>query len=219
MTNDRQGRRSLMSGIGVFAAAFALGSRPAAAQTPAASTFEPARHAQDGWLDAIPGKHRVILDVTSAAGVPDAIRFAGNIFNGNADTYGLEEAETAMVVILRHSATAFGYASALWADHGAALADFTRYTRPGTAEPPTANPFVAPSPNGLDVLAVRGVQFAVCAAASRAISRRLAGQGGDADATFNEMVANMIPSSRLVPAGVIAVTRAQEYGYGAIHVG
>ena len=219
MTKDMHGRRSLLSSIGACAAAFALGTRRAGAQVPAASTFEPARHPQDGWLDAIPGKHRVVLDVTSAAGVPEALRFAGNIFNGNAGEYGLEEAEIAMVVILRHSATAFGYANGLWAEHGAALADFTRYSRPDAAGPPTANPFVAPSPNGLDALAERGVQFAVCGAASRAVSRRLAGQGGDAEATFNEMRDSMIPSSRLVAAGVIAVTRAQEYGYGAIHVG
>ena len=215
MTKDMQGRRSLMSGIGAFAAAFALGSRRVRAQTPAASTFEPPRHAQDGWLDAMPGQHRVVLDVTSAAGVPDAVRFAGNVFNGNADAYGLEESEIAMVVILRHSATAFGYSNAIWGKHGAALAGFTGYAALASAEPPTSNPFM----DGLDALVARGVQFAVCNAASRGTSRRLAGQGGDAEAIYNEMVANMIPSSRLVPAGVIAVTRAQEYGYGAIHVG
>jgi intracellular sulfur oxidation DsrE/DsrF family protein len=219
MTKDLPGRRSLMSSIGAFAAAFAIGSRRVGAQAPAASTFEPARHAQDGWLDAQPGKHRVVLDVTSAGGVPDAIRFAGNIFNGNTAAYGLDESEVAMVVILRHSATAFGYANAIWARHGAALAGAAGYTDADSAGPPAGNPFTDPQRGALDALAARGVQFAVCNAASSAISRRLAGQTGDAEATYNEMVANMIPNSRLVPAGVIAVTRAQEYGYGAIHVG
>jgi intracellular sulfur oxidation DsrE/DsrF family protein len=81
------------------------------------------------------------------------------------------------------------------------------------------NPFIAPATDGLDALAARGVRFAVCNAASRGTARRLAGQSGDAEAIYTEMVANMIPSSRLVPAGVIALTRAQEYGYSVLHVG
>jgi intracellular sulfur oxidation DsrE/DsrF family protein len=219
MTNDMRARRSLMSSIGAFAAAFALGSRQAGAQTPAASTFTPARHPQDGWFDAIPGKHRVVLDVTSTLGVPDVVRFAGNLFVANKNGYGLGEAEVAIVVILRHGATAFGYGDAIWAKHGAALADATGYTDPQSTEPPKANPFASAPRNALDGLAKRGVQFAVCDTASHGISRRLAGQGGDADAIYKEMVANMIPSSRLVAAGVVGVTRAQEYGYAVIHVG
>jgi intracellular sulfur oxidation DsrE/DsrF family protein len=219
MTNDIGGRRSLMSGLGAFAAAFALGSRRVAAQAPAASTFEPARHHQDAWLDAIPGKHRVVIDTTSVVGVPDAVRFVSNILAGNKDVYGLEDADAAMVVILRHGATAFGYSDVIWAKYGEALARFTNYSDPESTEPPTGNPFTAAPRSALDGLAARGVQFAVCDRASRGTARRLAGQGGDAEAVYQEMVANMIPSSRLVVAGVIGVTRAQEYGYSVIHVG
>jgi intracellular sulfur oxidation DsrE/DsrF family protein len=219
MTNDMKGRRSLMSGIGAFAAAFALGSRRVAAQAPAASTFEPARHAQDTWLDAIPGKHRLVIDTTSSAGVPEAVRFASNILAANKEAYGLEDAETAMVVILRHSATAFGFSDAIWEKYGEALARFTSYADPESTGPPTGNPFTVAPRSALDGLAARGVQFALCDRASRGTSRRLAGEGGDAETVYQEMVANRIPSSRLVSAGVIAVTRAQEYGYSVIHVG
>ena len=219
MTDAMRARRSLMSGIGAFAAAFALGSRPAGAQTPAASTFVPTRHPQDAWFDEIPGKHRVIVDVTSSAGVPEAVRFVSNIFAGNNEAYGLEDAEAAMIVVLRHSATAFGYSDPIWATYGEALAGFTSYTDPESTGPPTGNPFTVAPRSALDGLAARGVQFAVCDRASRGTARRLAGQGGDADAIYEEMIANMIPSSRLVSAGVIAVTRAQEYGYSVLHVG
>jgi hypothetical protein len=63
------------------------------------------------------------------------------------------------------------------------------------------------------------VQFAVCDQASHGVARRIAGSSGDADATYKEMVASMIPNSRLVVIGVIGVTRAQEYGYSVVHAG
>jgi len=37
--------------------------------------------------------------------------------------------------------------------------------------------------------------------------------GGKADDVYNEIAANLIGQARFVPAGIIAVNRAQEYGY------
>jgi len=36
---------------------------------------------------------------------------------------------------------------------------------------------------------------------------------GNADAVYKELVANLIPNSHMVAAGVVAVNRAQEYGF------
>ena len=41
--------------------------------------------------------------------------------------------------------------------------------------------------------------------------------GGDADKILEEMVANLVPNARLVPAGIVAVNRAQERGYSFVH--
>jgi hypothetical protein len=218
MTNKMWPRRSLMSGMSAVAAAFALGARPASAQT-APAPFQPARHPQDEWLDKIPGKHRVVFDVTSSRGVPEALHFANNIYTGNKSMYGLDEADLAVDIILRHSATAFGYSDTIWAKHGKALAAATSYTDPKSSESPKVNPFNATRIETFDEMAKRGVQFGVCDTASHNLARRLAGPSGDADATYKEMVASMIPSSRLVVAGVIGVTRAQEYGYSVVHAG
>ena len=49
----------------------------------AATTFRPVVHEQDQWLDKLTGKHRVVVDVTSAVGVTDMLRFVGNIYEGN----------------------------------------------------------------------------------------------------------------------------------------
>ncbi len=218
MTNKIWARRSLMSRMGAVAAAVAFGGRRASAQT-AASAFQPARHPQDEWLDKIPGKHRVVFDVTSARGVPDALHFASNIYSGNKSLYGLDEAEVAIVIVLRHAATAFGYADAVWAKHGKALAAAASYTDPRSGEPPTVNPYNATRIETIDEMARRGVRFGVCDSASHGLARRIAGSSGDADAAYKEIVASMIPSSRLLVVGVLGVTRAQEYGYSVVHVG
>jgi intracellular sulfur oxidation DsrE/DsrF family protein len=49
-------------------------------------------------------------------------------------------------------------------------------------------------------------------------TRRLAGTianavSGNADAIFAEISANLVNNGRMVPAGIIAVNRAQERGY------
>jgi intracellular sulfur oxidation DsrE/DsrF family protein len=207
-----------MSGMSAIAAAFALGVRQASAQA-AAAPFQPARHPQDEWLDKIPGKHRVVFDVTSARGVPEALHFANNIYSGNKSMYGLDEADLAVVIILRHSATAFGYADAMWAKHGKALAAAASYSDPKSSESPTVNPFNATRSETFNEMAKRGVQFGVCDSASHGLARRIAGPDEDADTTYKEIVASMIPSSRLLVVGVLGVTRAQEYGYSVVHVG
>jgi hypothetical protein len=49
-------------------------------------------------------------------------------------------------------------------------------------------------------------------------TRFLAGQfamatKGSADEVYNELVANLVSNSHMVPAGIVAVNRAQERGY------
>ena len=43
--------------------------------------------------------------------------------------------------------------------------------------------------------------------------------GGDADAIYKDFTANLIPNSHIVPAGVVAVNRAQERAYTLIYAG
>ncbi|MEO8677579.1 MAG: hypothetical protein ABI665_00945 [Vicinamibacterales bacterium] len=218
-------RRSLMSGLGA-AATLVFGSRAANAQTPAPaqvsappapSAFQPARHPQDDWFDKIPGKHRIVLDATTPTGVGEAMGFAGNLFTGSKSGYNLDDGDLAMIICLRHSATVFGFSDQLWAKYGKAMAEAVKYTS-RTGDVPTANPFNAEPRKQFESLAKRGVQFMVCDTASHRFARTLAGTG-DGEAVYKEMAANMIPSSRFVPAGVIGVTRAQEHGFSLLFVG
>ena len=209
MKQDVKGRRRLVAGLGAAATAVAMGS-PTNAQAPAPAT--PVRHAQDAWIGQMPGQHRVILDVTTAEGMPDAIRFVGNLYTGHQTGYNVPESDLAIIVVLRHSATAYGYNNTLWSKHGKVLD-----SKAATA--PAGNPYDSGDRVQLSALAKRGVQFMVCGTASRGISRRLAGENGDAEAAFKEMEGSLIASARLVPAGVIGATHAQEYGFSYLYVG
>jgi intracellular sulfur oxidation DsrE/DsrF family protein len=206
-----------MSGLGASVAAFVFGSKAEAQTKP--EGFQPAHHAQDEWLDKLRGKHRVFIDVISATGAGEAVGFANNLYTANKDAYGLEDADLAIVMCLRHSATVFAYTDAIWSKHGKAMAESSRYTNPRSTEPPTANPYTAAPRDAFGALTKRGMQFAVCNSASHRISRALAGADGDAEAMYKTMVANLIPSSRLVSAGVVALTRSQEYGYSLLYAG
>lgn len=203
--------------MGAAAAAVALGGARASAQVPPPTAFKAMRHDKDAWLDKIPGKHRMVLDVTTANGVPEALGFANNLFGGNKSGYNLDDADLAIVICLRHFATVFAFTDPVWAKYGKAMADAVKYTA-RTGEAPTSNPHNTAPRSALDGLAKRGVQFMVCDTASHRFARMLAGSG-DGEAVYKEMAANMIPSSRFVAAGVVGTSRAQEYGYSLLFVG
>ena len=210
---DMKHRRAIIAGLGAVAAAGALGARSAEAQTASSDSFTPMLHPQDDWMSAIKGsKHRIVLDVTSPAGVPDAIRFAGNLLAGHKNGWGVEESDVALLVCVRHGATPFGYTDAIWSKYGKTI-------DPKATPPPTANPYNSGEQTQLAALAMRGVQFMVCGTASRGLAGRIAGSGGDVEAVLKEMGANLIPNARIVPAGVVAVVHAQERQFALVSVG
>ena len=209
---NMQQRRTILTSLGAMAAAGALHARPTEAQSAPSESFTPTLHTQDEWMSAMKGQHRVVLDVTSPTGVPDAIRFAGNLFTGHKNGWGVEESDVAVLVCFRHGATPFGYTDAVWSKYGKTI-------DPKTTPAPVANPYNSGESAQLAALAKRGVQFMVCGTASRGLAGRIAGTGGDAEAVLKEMGANLIPSARIVPAGVVAVVHAQERRFALISVG
>jgi uncharacterized protein (DUF927 family) len=68
--------------------------------------------------------------------------------------------------------------------------------------------------NTIDSVTRRGTRFAVCDMATHFFAGQVAMMTkGNADAIYKELVANLIPNSHMVAAGVLAVNRAQEYGF------
>jgi len=93
---------------------------------------------------------------------------------------------------------------------------------PNTKEPPKTNLFYSVDyglaltnlGSTIESLVKLGTRFAVCGMAARGLAGSIAAEtGSDADAAYKELIANTIPNSRMVSAGVLAINRAQEYGY------
>jgi intracellular sulfur oxidation DsrE/DsrF family protein len=215
MKKELLARRAVMSALTTVGAAFTVGSRRVAA-APAATAFEPARHVQDEWLDKMKGKHRVFIDTSTPRGAGEGIQYANNLYSANKSGYGLNEEDLAIVLCLRHQAALFAFNDVVWSKHGKALSDSANYVDPRTKEAPLANPYTAAPRNALPTLAKRGVQIAVCDLSTRRLARMLAGAGGDTEAMYAHLTANGVPNSRFVPAGVVALTRSQEYGFSVL---
>src|SRR5258708_40333410 len=100
-------RRSFVTGLGAGVAALGIGAAANAAEAPpqqsgGTSTFTPERHADDDWLDKIPGKHRMIIDAATPKGAGEAILYANNLYTSNKSAYGLAESDLAIVICMRH---------------------------------------------------------------------------------------------------------------------
>ena len=213
-------RRSFFSAA---VAASAFGSTQlsqAQAQSPAGH-WQPKHHEQDDWLGKLPGKHRMVFDATTPEGFGYALAYAGNYFIGNAEGYGLKDSDLAVVIVARHHATPFAFNDAMWKKYGAKISELSNFTDPRTKSAPTINLYNLaedlrlPNRGGtIDALINRGVHFAVCQMATRqladAFAEAVGGKGAD---VFKELSANLVGNSRMVPAGIVAVNRAQERGY------
>jgi len=223
-------RRSFISRISTGVAAFAgvMAGSAATGFAPKAvgASFQPELHEKDDWMDKIPGKHRVVFDTTTPDVLGDALAFANNYFRANKSDYGLQNNDLAVIVIMRARATSFAYSDAMWAKYGTYMSKRAMFTDPKTNEAPKINVFNVAGDynppnrgNTVDSLLKLGVHLDVCSIATRGIATAIAeATGGKADDIVKELVANLYnPNvSHMVPAGIVAVTRAQERGYSII---
>src|SRR5579863_3476821 len=224
-------RRSFLTRLNAGTASLAAmafgGVAMAQQKSAAAARWEPARHEKDDWFDQLPGKHRLVFDTTAHDGVGDAILFANNFLRVNRADYNLQNSDLAVVIVVRHRATPFGYNDAMWAKYGPTIAARAKVEDPKSKLAPKINIFnstdyadlLANRETTLDSLFKQGVQLAVCSVSTRGYAGAIAqAVGGDANAIFNELTSNLMSNSRMVPAGIVAVNRAQERGYSLVTV-
>jgi intracellular sulfur oxidation DsrE/DsrF family protein len=228
MDDSIRTRRALIVGAGSVVAAAALGARSAEAQS--AGAFKPASHSEDAWLNKRPGKHRIFIDSATPNGAGEAVLYSNNLFNANKSAYaGASDDDLAIVVCMRHFATPFAFTDAMWAKYGKVMSGMLNFTDPKTKAAPAINLY-RNSPefgltlpnlgNTIDAVTKRGVYFAVCDTATHFLASQMATpMKMTADEIYKELSTNLIPNSRLVSAGVMAVTRAQEHGYSLLYAG
>jgi intracellular sulfur oxidation DsrE/DsrF family protein len=212
-------RRRFLSGLSlVTTAGIVSTANKAEAQT--ASAWHPARHGQDDWLDQNNAKHRLVFDTTTPAGLSEALFFGPNFLAINNSEYGIPNSELAVVVIVRYQSVAFGYNDSIWAKYSAPIAARTKYQDPKTKSPAKLNVYNSPAYSDvlmnppIDSVTKLGVQLAVCNLATRNMSIAIAkAVDGVADTIYKELASNLVHGARLVPAGIVAVNRAQERGY------
>ena len=219
---------SLNAGVASLAAMAFGGKAMAQVKSTATPRWEPARHEKDDWFDQLPGKHRLVFDTIAYDHLSDAILFTSNFIRVNQADYGLQSSDLAVVIVVRHRSTPFGYNDAMWAKYGAPIAARSKVEDPKTKVAPKINLFTSGSYGDLlsnrgttwDALFKQGVQLAVCSTSTRAYAATIAqALGGDADAIFKELTSNLVGSNaRMVPAGIVAVNRAQERGYSLVSV-
>jgi intracellular sulfur oxidation DsrE/DsrF family protein len=221
-------RRSFLARLSAGVTAFAAvvtGGEAAQGQSVVPRNWQPERHKEDDWLDRAPAKHRLVFDTTTPDGLGEAIAFASNFMRVNRTDYGLQNDDLAVVIVVRHRSTAFAYSDAIWAKYGIPMASRAQFMDPKTKVAPKVNVYNAADygaqlPNRgttLDSLLKQGVQLAVCQVATRGIAGTIAeATGANTDAIYNELVASIGSGARMVPAGIVAVNRAQERGYSFV---
>jgi intracellular sulfur oxidation DsrE/DsrF family protein len=205
-------RRTFLSYVGGAGALFTP-VQPAASQKPKSGTV---RHAQDDWLDQAPEAHRVIFDTWMADKFGEALGFAGNWVRINKEQYGLADADLAMVIVARHGSAPFAFNEAIWAKYGKVFAA-NMSANDKVAHP---NPVTNVHAERLGNLAKQGMRLAVCNLTTRAYTRMIGKETGtDAEDIYKELTANTVGPATFVPAGIVAVTRAQERGYALVSIG
>ena len=218
-------RRSFLTRVntGLVAVAAMAGFAKAQSKAGTKMKFEPALYDKDDWLER-PVKHRVILDSTEPGGTGDALLWASNVFRTSQRDYGVENADIALVVVLRHDSASFGVNDAMWEKYGAHLAVRGNIQDPKTKAAPNKNIYNArdyrelPSMgNTLESVAKLGAQFAICSLSTHANAGIIArATNQKADAVYAELTSNLITNGRMVPAGVVTVIHAEERGYALV---
>lgn len=235
MTDFQSDRRRLI-GAGVVAAAAGMAaacSSGAKSQNSAAEAWSPSPEPADSWLDKPGTRHRMVFDSVSGDGGSEALGYANNFVHVNESDYGLKPEQIGVVVIFRHMSTPYGYNDAIWAKYGKKFVDAMKLKDDAAKRGATMNPMLAKHPDGdpppkgmewvadytLSDLAPKGVQFAVCGLATKAIAGMIAGKTGNPAPIEAELKANLVPGARIVPAGISTVNRAQEHGYSFAYIG
>ena len=197
-------RRSFLSAIAALTAVSALDS--------------------DAWLGRLKGKHRQLFDAPEPDG-GTVLRHVRSYLDIWRDTYGVPERDVSVVVVLYGRTTPLGVQDEMWAKYklGAAI----NLTDPTTNAPLVRNYFAHPQPGdpvgdgtpecSIESSQRRGALFLLCNNALERWSARLEKAGlGSAAEIHADLRSHALPGVVIVPAAIIAMTKAQERGFAYV---
>ena len=220
--NQTKNRRNFLAGVGLAAAGATVAASANAASSGGGSGFTPARHAEDSWMDELGGSHRAFVDSSTGQGGIAAVNFAANILRAHEMGYGGSDEDYGMIICFRHASAPYGFNSAMWEKYSDVFVGRTGI-HDSNGDPVKINPLSVERTygnraNSITNLADRGIHFAICNLSTLGMAGMIARAAGrESDEVYQELVANAIPNSHFVAAGVLAATRAQEYGYSFMY--
>ena len=205
-------RREFMKTVGLSAAAIAVSAVTLRAGAEETETLA----ADEAWLTRLNGKHRQFFDAVS----PNdgwGLVFANTFMNKNMEAYGLKPHEITTVVGLRHMAMPLALNSEMWSKYK--VGQFINVMDKSTKAPATRNVYANVRPGdvfmdgaSVDSILSRGGIVTACNVALTVLAGMAAGAAGlPPDGAAAEWRANLLPGVVVVPAGVLAVNRAQEH--------
>ena len=202
----------------IAGAAMGLGVAGLVPEAMEAGTSRAADPQLEAWFGKLTGKHRVVFDAPAAnEGLP-AVWPRVYLLTTEA-TYPGEGASA--MVILRHHGLPLALQDSLWSKYK--LGEMFKIDNAGV--PATKNPYATITGLPLPALGVvelmkTGTLIGACDVAITVYSSAAAKKMGmDPAAVKAEWTAGLIPGVQLVPSGVMAVARAQEFGARYIFAG
>lgn len=227
MVGSNVDRRKIIGG-GALVAGAGLVATATTAQETTRSSWTSSPEEIDAWMD-IPGtRHRMVYDNTSASAFGEALFFAKNFYVANETGYGLKPDKLGIMIIARHLSTPLAYSDAAWAKYGPTLAKIAQLEGEDAELAKTRNPMFAARKGAeegihaganISALAEKGTRFAVCGMATTLFAGMLAKDAGmSKDSMEAYLKANLVPGGVIVPAGIVAVNRAQEHGYAFAYI-
>ena len=175
------------------------------------------------WLDTIPGKHRVVLDMREPNGGM-ALAWAWVFLFTAPQAYAVPESDVGVVLVLRHNAIPIALGDAAWEKYK--LGQVFNIMDPNTNAPALRNPFYATmhepfSPDmALQKLIGRNVRVAACDMAIHFYSGLVAKQAGlNHDEVKAEWNKALLPGIAHAPSGLVACQGAAARGCSYLFAG
>jgi intracellular sulfur oxidation DsrE/DsrF family protein len=204
-------RRSFLGRLAGLVAAGAVLPRAASAD----AGLAPGAGAPDErWLNAIAQKEGRIIIETGIIADALAFRRALNFMDVYNADFSTPDDRLGVAVGVHSPGLGLVLNDAMWEKHGLGRR-FSINTPQG--QPATTNLWKAGAAS-VEGLRRRGVEVLACNRSMMRLARDLAGAGGDATAVHAELVANVLPGVIVVPAMIVAVSRATTRGVPYISV-